>query len=549
MIKKITFTFSFLILILNVSAQVKNDYLELVQYKFLNEYKKDNNYLNVHYIEFKDTLPGIKFLPREDGSKLYFKKAKDTVKTYLVFYIKNGVGLETISPFLISMFSTYKAPTTGGGKSLIDKKSTSQAAKVDTYLVYYANDFANLKFSTLKENEILYKKFIDYLQEQISPTKVLKKSRNLSKEKQLLNLPISYSDNRMFQAYVSPDNTDFLNNLITNGYHKLISYDKIIDQTEKQEENQQIDSTQIKTEQWYNFFDIVYSDISFSKQTICINGISNFFSLGIAKVGFENSFEDRALNLLPLEAPYHNFGLNVFFNLSGNLEDVQNSFFGNIRLLIRNKYHSSHNFNWLPLFEVKEPKLNVNSGFTIEGELSKGIFSSVMKNLPVFTFYYSIGGSKLPKPYYNIYDTASIFPKYYYSRTQWEYGMSFFWNTDKKSHYRLDLGVGGYDIHKFEYFLDTTDTPVILSNSSVKNYVQPYISLTYDAIPNKAILGYKIKFYDSRFSFKIWTRLFEILKSDVRLEAYIISKPIMRNNFNWENNGGSFVQLRYRYAF
>ncbi len=527
------------------------DYLDLMNFKFINEYRKEINYLNVYFVEFKDTLAGIKYLAREDGSRLILKKSKDTVKTYQIYYIKNGVGLEPITPIYISMFATYQAPKTGQSRQLIGSAKKTERAKVDTFIVYNPNDFLYLKNSSNKTNKDNYSVILNYINEQINPSKLLKKGAPQKKEKQLLNLPLNYSNNMMFQAYVSPDNADQLNNIITNGYHKLISYDRITTNLQaNNEENQEIDTANVSSSnEWLDFFKIVYSDLSFSKQTICINGISNLFSLGIAKVGFESSFDDRVLSYLPMEAPYHHYGVNMFFNMTGNLEDVQKSFFGNVRLLIRHRYNSANNFYWLPIFEVKQPKLNVNTGFTVEGEFSKGFISNIMKNLPVFTFYYSVGASKMPKPYYQIYDTGSVFPRYYYNRNQWEYGMSFFWNTTQSSHYRLDLGVGGYDIYKFEYFLDTTDIPVILSTSSRKNFVQPYIALTYDAIPNKAILGYKFKYFDSRFSVKLWTRLFELLGSDVRLEAYIITKPFYRSIYQWESPGGSFVQLRYRYAF
>lgn len=546
------FTYLFIVVIItSLYGQGNNtDYLDLLIFKFKNEYQKEPNYLNVYIVEFKDTLAGIKYLAREDGSKLVLKKSRDTVKTYQIYYLKNPIGLDPITPFMISMFATYQAPKTGTGKSLIDKGSKTEKVKVDTFLVYLPNDFLFIKNSNNKTDRQNYNYILQYIREQINPSKLLKKEKVVKKEKYLLSIPIDQTNNnRMFKGSVSPDNTDQLKNLITNGYHKLTSYDKIRPLNTSNPEEVDTATTVNTGENWWNFFDIVYSDISLTKQTICINGISNLFSLGIAKVGFENSFEDRVLNYLPMEAPYHHYGVNVFFNMTGNLDEVQNNFFGNVRLLVRHRYNSANNFYWLPLFEVKHPKLNVNSGFTIEGELSKGFLSDVMKNLPVFTFYYSIGASKMPKPLYQLYDTSSIFPRYYYSRIQWEYGMSFFWNTSETSHYRLDLGVGGYDIYKNEYYLDTTDIPVIYSSTNRKNYVQPYIALTYDAIPNKAILGYKIKFYDSRISFKVWTRLFELFSSDVRLEANIITKPFYRSLYQWESPGGSLVQLRYRYAF
>lgn len=546
------YTYLFIVaLISSVNGQGNNtDYLDLLIFKFKNEYQKEPNYLNVYLVEFKDTLAGIKYLAREDGSKLVLKKSRDTVKTYQIYYLKNPIGLDPITPFMISMFATYQAPKTGTGKSLIDKGSKTEKAKVDTYLVYFPNDFIYLKNSSNNIDKKNYENIIQYIKEQINPTKVLKKSKMAPKEKYLLSLPVDQTNNnRMFKASVSSDNTDHLTHLITDGYHKLTSYDKIKPVNQNNEDETDTTLSTGSSDNWWNFFDIVYSDLSLTKQTICINGISNLFSLGIAKVGFENSFEDRVLNYLPVEAPYHHYGVNVFFNMTGNLDEVQNSFFGNVRLFVRHRYNSANNFNWLPIFEVKNPRLNVNNGFTIEGELSKGFLSDLMKNLPVFTFYYSIGASKMPKPLYQIYDTTSIFPKHYYNRIQWEYGMSFFWNTSGTTHYRLDLGVGGYDIYKNEYYLDTTDIPVILSNTKRKNYVQPYIALSYDAIPNKAILGYRVKFYDSRISFKVWTKLFELFSSDVRLEANVITKPFYRSLYQWESPGGSLVQLRYRYAF
>ncbi|KAA0243880.1 MAG: hypothetical protein EDM75_15780, partial [Chlorobiota bacterium] len=180
--------------------------------------------------------------------------------------------------------------------------------------------------------------------------------------------------------------------------------------------------------------------------------------------------------------------------------------------------------------------LNVGNGFIVEAKTT-GTFS-----LPFFNVYFAYGPENLENPSYMIGNKA------YFTFTQWESTMSFFWNNSEKRpiRYKMDLGVGGFDVIEADYSAPT------VARKKMKDVIQPVLGFSVNFVPNDIeFLGIDARFFDNHLSAKIWLKLLELEGGhNFRVEMTNISAAMFREPEVWESKSSqSFIQLRYRYGF
>jgi hypothetical protein len=164
--------------------------------------------------------------------------------------------------------------------------------------------------------------------------------------------------------------------------------------------------------------------------------------------------------------------------------------------------------------------------------------------LPFLNFYYSGGSSDFSDPAISFGTEDSSWA--YFSTTQWEGTMSFYWNTNyqRTMKLRLDIGLGSYDIHKVTYQAGDVQQEDVLFDD-----MYPVVALYFNlAMQEEDILGVHGKFFDSRLKTGVWLKLLQFDEHQFRIMADFITSPFWRSLHEWESEGGSIFQIRYRYG-
>jgi hypothetical protein len=180
--------------------------------------------------------------------------------------------------------------------------------------------------------------------------------------------------------------------------------------------------------------------------------------------------------------------------------------------------------------------LNVGNGFIIDVKTT-GSF-----NLPFFNAYFAYGAEKFENPAFQFGNKA------FFTFTQWETSMSFFWNNSEKRgiRYKMDLGIGGFDVIEADYSAPVT------TRRKMKDIIQPMVSFAINFVPNDIeFLGTEFRFFDNHLTSKIWIKLLEFGgEHNIRVEMTNISSSMFREPEALESKSSqTFMQLRYRYGF
>lgn len=502
--------------------------------------KQDGNCLDLNYIILgkKDSRKSgliLDSLRKADGTFSRFVMQDATSKkSYYIYFIRNGLGLEEITPVMIALSETPVLPKTAntlndrGGSKKPAAEDPSQSVKFDI------RDFVSLKYNYPNE----YREFCRFINRYKNSEKKLRASDT---EKYLE----TFSDANEPQlslnyGIVSRNNDDLIRYMKINSPRKFPDIENTSENPDSSYEGEQEGSSSS------GFFALKYCDISLSQQCIGLNGLNVFLPEGLGGVGLVNRFEDKSINYLPFESPYLSPGLSLFLKLTDRPEELRESFFTELNVLGRIPYNSSKLLRYAPIFGVQNPKVNVTPGIIIDAHLSKNLIKPFFTNFPFVNVFISTGSENYSKPQ-TYYSSSSTMKSAYFLTSSWMLSLSFYWNSDveKRGIYRLDIGIGGSKVRKVDYFLDSTEVSI------EESITQPYVSMEYDLIPKKKpILGIKAGLYDNRMRCDFWMKLFEIAQSvDVRFECQYVGKTILRNLRDWESPGGFFTQLRFRYGF
>jgi hypothetical protein len=268
--------------------------------------------------------------------------------------------------------------------------------------------------------------------------------------------------------------------------------------------------------------------------------------LGLLGFGFEAGFEDRVLGLLSYQTSYLRIGGRLLFTLSGRQDNIGDDYFLDLKILgrvPRSMRYTRSRLN-LPtwILNYDDPKLNVTGGVIFD--ISLGRFDYRM---PFINLYYAHGSSDYSRPLYTAADNTAFF-----SRTQWEASLAYYWNTDRERYnrFRLDLGAGAYNIYLVGPYdgRDVSVSPFLFHGLTS---VQALISLDYTHASNnnQTMFGMKLRWFDNRITVAPWLKIFSIAPHEVRMEATIQTPPIARTAEPWEGLGALRLQVRYRLGF
>lgn len=549
--------FLYLFLAISLVAQTTvNDYVKLLSKKIFSEFNNpsNKNYLDLYLLELDDEIPGIKKIVKANGNIINLKRKNNEQIKYYIYYSKPKNQPDNVIPLFIDyetkiIRSSTPGQTTPGKRDEgidIAIQQTEEKLSRNGKILVNIKDMLELKFTdSLK---YLYDKICKVIISKTTPSEFTVSTDDIMKEKPVYNVVTpDFLQRRSDLNLFYEDNTGLVDNMHVTNPHKipfLLDTNKAIDL---------VDTS--------SFFKVSYADVSFSRLSICVNGLSSLFAIGIGKVGFEFNNEDKVLGYLPLQSPYFNYGINFFFSITGNEKNYKDNFFTAIKLMMRTPHNSLTLLKNYPGFAVENPLINVTQGFSLEAQLSKGWISSFFNNFPCLYISYSTGNENYSNPCRMINrldDTkldSVIIGKHYdcsfYSRTQWKSYLSFFWKMQGVSNFRLDLGAGSFDVTKSYASLDTVGTSSFVTKMSTDKYVSPVIAFEYNAISIKELtplMGVRLEYFNSRINCNLWLRIFKFY-GDVRLESFMVTKPIMRSLYDWETDGGLFVQLRWRYGF
>ncbi|MGA9120592.1 MAG: hypothetical protein WB699_14605 [Bacteroidota bacterium] len=294
-------------------------------------------------------------------------------------------------------------------------------------------------------------------------------------------------------------------------------------------------------------YQVNFSDAIFSEKE----------SIGVRGFGFEAGFGNRVLNMLAYQSPILSWGGRLLMFFQGDWSNLDSAGFLDLRILGRSKVNTekfivhSKLSSADPVFALDPPKMNVQPGFALELGIGTRFFDG---RLPFVTLYYGGGSKDYSNPMIT-YDGATG-KKAYFTTTQLEGYLSYFWKMDRRGYnrFKLDLGVGSHDVWDVSYdslnhveegiqLLGTNNLQVLLaldySHNSSEEPTQ-YLPLTE--------FGARMRFFFNRLTVNPWIKIFKSGSHELRLEFCAVTPPIGRSLFSWEAEKGSMMILRYRYG-
>jgi hypothetical protein len=257
---------------------------------------------------------------------------------------------------------------------------------------------------------------------------------------------------------------------------------------------------------------------------------------GFGLIGVEANTNTPVVNVLPWRSQTVTAGVRALVNVAGTTVDPMTDLMIDAKLMGRFRLDMRSFLSDIPIIIGDPINLNVGSAFIVDAKTT-GIMG-----MPFLNLYFAYGPEKFDDPFYPIGGKA------YFTFTQWESTMSFFWNnSDKRAiRYKMDLGVGGFDVIEADYSQGTT------LRKKMKDVIQPVVALSVNFVPNEVeFLGVDARYFDSHITAKVWLKLLELSGGhDFRVEFSSITASLFREPETWESKSSqSFVQLRYRYGF
>lgn len=468
---------------------------------------EDKTYLNLHSYIFQpkqEDLTKLNNIPLFESKEKFNFKIQANV-TYSLVFLKDGIEID--SPIVLYVVE-INDNALGDTSSFLGQGGTT-GPSIDSLVVLRFRDVQELYFSHREIYDELYKLIASRLEEE-EPLKLLKIKVDETIQKSV--------------GITKLNNEDFLNFARANYTHPF----PVAPDPSKQRGKRRGQQTETVTDY---ILDASFSNVAFYHPSM---------SFGQTNISAELSTSSRLLNLLPFSNNLLSLGANIFISMSDDLQKLKDEFLIYLKIGGRFSLKTSSIGNFLPIISAEGQKLNVGSGVTLDMTLSKAF------GFPFINFYFATGSENVENPKYKIGPADSSVA--YFSFSQMEALMSFFWNTDESEilRLRMDVGLGKYNVVKAVYNRGGVNT------NGVYNNFQPVIVTSLNFVPNnKDLFGTSIRLFDSRITFNNWIRVLELDGGHVfRIELSYLTSPIMRPAYDWEDKDpNTFFTIRYRYGF
>lgn len=507
MIKKIISLVIFCGLLLPLVGQNLDELLDQVDLKL----RKDKKYLNIHYItldnnRLSDVLKGI---PRTNYREPFTFKAAENI-TYNVVFLKDAVGLDSIVVLYVDQI-TDKSQGEGAGMF-----SSTGGPQTDTLKVLTYKDLYYIQSVKPETYALLYNEIQKYILD--NPDVTVPSLLRIQPDSEI----------KTSLGIASRDNTDFLNYQRANNLH-WYPKQKIVVKGRRGAAQSTTDSIEYR-------IDAGFTSISFSHRSMD-------FSLGGASL--ELGVEERMLNLLPYQQMSVNGGFRTLVNLSDKKEDIDKALVIDAKLLARVALDMYKLPTSLPFMGANKPKLLLGTGGGLDISLTRAF------GLPFVNLFVMSGGApSLTNPPTKALNKSGKYAAYY-NISAFEASMSFYWNTSETmiSRFRMDVGVGYYDVYEALYATASSKTPY--SKKVTQDKFFPSVTLSFNFAPgNVDIYHGEIRVFDSQARVAGWLKVLELEGGHIfRFGGTLITPPIGRALRPWETKGGAIVQVRYRYGF
>lgn len=504
MIKKILSIVVLFGLVAPAFCQNLDEMLEQIDLKL----RKDKNYLNIHKIVFPNNKINetLYNLPRTNYKDPVSFEAKDNI-TYEVVFLMDAIGVDSTVLLYVD-----KIEEKGAGGEQFFGETTGPTRTTDRILSY--KDLYELASTKPQAYATLYNEVRKFIRENPDnpPTSLLKINPD--------------SEIKTSFGIASRDNTDFLNYQRANSLHYYPKA-KIDKKLGKRGSTAAVDSSDYRIEAGF-------TSLSFSHRAM-------EFSFGGA--GVELGVQENILNLLPFQQMSINGGFRLYVNLSDKKEDLAKSTIIDVKMLGRYKVNTEDLPTSLPFMGGTKPRLLLSNAAGVDFTITRPF------GLPTINFAAMSGTADLNDPPFK----QLINKKYYtfYSNTQAQGTMMFFWNTSESmtSRFCLELGAGYYDVYYADF--KTATATRALTKVKVQDDIFPLVAIHFNFSPEgKDIYGGTVKLFDSQVKTYGWLKLLELDGGHVfRVGMIYITPPFARHQRNWETSGGALVELRYRYGF
>ncbi|MCE1189108.1 MAG: hypothetical protein LWX56_08190 [Ignavibacteria bacterium] len=471
----------------------------------------DKKYLNLYALNFQatpDEAAALGSFKRANGESVSFQSKENL--SYSIVLLKENFEIDTLTLIAVKKIEDKAASS---DKFFSDATS---GPKTDTSLVLTFRDLQEMYFS----QNAAYRRLLDFVQKRMAQEDAVS----------LLGLNVSDKATKS-RSVTSADNTDYLLYSKANSIHRLPKFSEDVKKPAVAR-RRGAQAEQAATDNDYSL-DVSLSRWSFAHKSM---------DMPFASLSSELSTETRALNLTPWTSMSLNAGVRALFAIpkSGVTANLKQDFLIDAIIGGRMRLNTSTWMGKIPFVFGGKPSLNIGPGLIMD------ITGSRAYDLPFFNIYYAVGSVDVSTPYVHTGegDTTSA----YFSFKQWEASFAFFWNSSEERtlRYRMDIGVGNYDIYLADYVKGKAQ-----GNRMIHNKINPLVALSATFAPqNIDFLSMGAKYYDGRITLNFWLRVFELSPNNVfRLEAKYITTPVMRSLYPWESTeSNSIVQIRYRYA-
>lgn len=475
--------------------------------------KRDKKYLNIFAFDVPVTEKNVKdfpTLPRTDERPPFQFKSADGY-SYRIVYLKDAIGIDSVVLLYIDEIINKAV----GGEGLFGE--ATGGVQIDTIKAVNFKDMYNIRLYNPEMYYQLYKMVSNDIKQAEFEDRQIPSLLGIRPDVDIkTSLGIS-----------SRDNTDFLNYMRANNLH-WYPQEIIVQKGKRGAAPQSLTKPEFR-------IDASFTQLSFS------HDIMNFGNLGGGSL--EYGVTDRVLNVLPYQSMLFYGGFRTLITLSDKKVDYKNASILDAKFLGRIKMDFAKLATQIPFLFGDKPKLNV--GTSVAAEIS----TTKLFSLPYLNFYLATGGNSFSSPSARVVIGGLNYA--FYSFSQAEATMSFYWNGSDKlnTRFRMDIGIGYHDVWKGYFGAPTDKSPY--KKELVRDNFSPVAIFHFNFSPEGAeFYGARIRYYDGQVSMNIWLKLAEFGQGHTfRMDATYLTPPIMRTKGDWETTGGALIQIRYRYGF
>lgn len=485
-------------------AQTVDRYIQKISRKI----KEDNTYLNLKAVSYSPLKPQelkeFSGIPLLNGEKYDFDFV-DGVQYEFIFLPEN---IDFDEPVLL-VVNKITPPPSGGGQEFFTVAATGPTEEV----VLSFEDIQNLYFN----HRDIYEKLL-------AKVKLLLKE---TEPESLLKIKID-SEVKKSRGLSAPDNLDYLNFSYVNSPHMFPPKPK----TSKKGGRGFVRPGSRRSAGTQSPMKI---SAEFGKWTFFHKDYMNWDNNTIS---VEINTTNELLNVLPWQPMTMSVGIRSLIFLTGKNRNIQKDFIIDASLLGRFRVNTHGLVSYLPFMFSDPPRLNVGAGVEIKLSTTRAF------GLPFLNFYFSSGTEDYNNPYAVFGKSDSSYA--YFSFTQWLATMSFYWNSNQERNlrFRMDVGLGRYDISKAVYYKGT-------QTNLVFNRFQPYLKLYLNFVPKgNELFSANIRLFDSVLKFDFWLQLLKLKPAHTfRFYASYIGAPLYRRTHEWENAKSTMIGIIYRFGF